>query len=299
MRNRKAGFTLVELLVVIGIIALLISILMPALSRARAQAQVTKCAAYMRGIGNAIRMYANDNKDSLPPFHWDNGSATFDLWGSNGNSVSFLWSYKNGVSTASFFANTEDGCGLGRLVKTGYLKMGTTDESAVQKALACTNANWDGDPAYAYRSMYYLNPHIAFRTVNGTQYGQLWWKKLSRVGKYNGGPTLCNVQYSPWTNVTQSLTKYRKAILTDPMFNFNSATHAIGLRRTWNMLYPDGSVASVSTDSKADRQNGSGANGNSKWQWLLDQSNYLQALADGPAPLTWNKEYNAIPVDPK
>lgn len=67
----RRGFTLVELLVVIGIVALLISILMPALQRARTAAQRTQCLSNLRQIAVGYRMYIDENRGFLPRGHPD------------------------------------------------------------------------------------------------------------------------------------------------------------------------------------------------------------------------------------
>ena len=68
--SRRAAFTLVELLVVIGIIAVLISILLPTLGRARDAAAKTQCLSNLRQTHLAVVMYANNYKDTVPLGCW-------------------------------------------------------------------------------------------------------------------------------------------------------------------------------------------------------------------------------------
>ncbi len=79
--KRIVGFTLVELLVVIGIIALLISILMPALQKARASALRVSCLSNMRQCAMAMHLYAVDNRDRIPiGYDWSDKTRSNILW---------------------------------------------------------------------------------------------------------------------------------------------------------------------------------------------------------------------------
>jgi prepilin-type N-terminal cleavage/methylation domain-containing protein len=116
------AFTLVELLVVIGIIALLVAILMPALRRAREQAHGVACSSNQRQIMMAFLMFANEHKGHLPGNWWDyadkdaerrawliNFQEAFDNAPQNGT----VYRYLNNLAVYRCPSTVENGVGVG------------------------------------------------------------------------------------------------------------------------------------------------------------------------------------------
>jgi prepilin-type N-terminal cleavage/methylation domain-containing protein len=90
MRNQKTGlkaFTLVELLVVIGIIAVLVALLLPALNKARAQALTVQCSSNMRQVGFTMLQYIDQNSGYLFPANMGWGNSNVYLHTPNDGSM--------------------------------------------------------------------------------------------------------------------------------------------------------------------------------------------------------------------
>src|SRR3954466_9955513 len=77
---RKGAFTLIELLVVIAIIAILASLLMPALSKAKEQGSRAKCISNVKQILLSTQMYVTDNDDWMPYTSWSSGTYNVANW---------------------------------------------------------------------------------------------------------------------------------------------------------------------------------------------------------------------------
>jgi prepilin-type N-terminal cleavage/methylation domain-containing protein/prepilin-type processing-associated H-X9-DG protein len=92
--RKKKGFTLIELLVVISIIALLLSILMPALSAVKERARFVVCKSNLRQLGVAAATYAADNNDSLMhPSHFMNSEDSYQEAYTSCPQLYCIWHY--------------------------------------------------------------------------------------------------------------------------------------------------------------------------------------------------------------
>jgi prepilin-type processing-associated H-X9-DG protein/prepilin-type N-terminal cleavage/methylation domain-containing protein len=143
MKNNRAsiasfGFTLVELLVVIGIIALLIAILLPALSSARENAKTVACLSNLRQLSTAATIYCNANNGSYPVAYWVESTPPLV--------ISYNWD----------FTSTRDTSAATTTVEPGLLWQGSSAAPIQQCPSYNGRSNTLGDPytGYNYNTSY-------------------------------------------------------------------------------------------------------------------------------------------------
>jgi prepilin-type N-terminal cleavage/methylation domain-containing protein len=206
MSSRRKAFTLVELLVVIGIIAVLIGILLPALSKARESARTIACAAQMRSLVQATFLYCNNNKGYFPPEYlgWT-ADPTPPPGGNNYLSVTrpFLWDYLEpyGIKSQNNKA---------RVCPSSYAEMPEVTATYVG-SLPPTLAN----QAYSYRYNSIIGgviPVPASVSTNGT----LWFAKPMQQGKISRSSKTVLFADAGQLNIY-------KTALSDPRANGSSA----------------------------------------------------------------------------
>lgn len=259
-RSHRFAFTLVELLVVIGIIAILIAILLPALSRVQHQAMVVNCASNQRQIGTSQHNYATDHKGKVTPSNYGDHSPY------NYAGVGTPW-IKGGYANPGGAEGTW--IGMGMLFSTGYIDGGRViyDPHAQHENYEYESATvgWRNGRPWTSGNRWMNNSYIQRASIGAEN------NSIQRVdtNPLNGNGRQVNIALDP--GGTAFITcRNDFAGSTSPDKSWVDWTHTDG----YNVLYVDASVEYVNIYGV----NGQTADPNLPGSQDLSIANYIKAM---------------------
>jgi len=223
-RKRRLAFTLIELLVVVAIIALLISILLPSLSRARELSKRTVCLANQRGIGQGCHIYAQDG-DVFPMYA---GSSV-------GNNVKYFDPMLRNITNVNNIPTTAGDTNASPTIDLWLLLRGL---NSTPKQFICPSTNDQPDPEQDYTRDYdFLDSNrlsYAYQYQHGASSSTVTRPKpLGTAGTDPRWPVMADANPRIKGGVNTDVTFDRKS-----SFKGNSANHTN--REVSNVLFQDG-----------------------------------------------------------
>jgi prepilin-type N-terminal cleavage/methylation domain-containing protein/prepilin-type processing-associated H-X9-DG protein len=262
-QHQRHAFTLVELLVVIGIIALLISILLPSLAKARQQALSVKCASNLRQIGQAALLYSNENRGYLPQ--------AISNTGTTGSAPSTnTWQEK----LAPFIAKTLGSAGSGNTIEDWRQDVGAVINCPVRRERGETV-----NPAFGITS-YGLNCYMRLR--NNTASPEKWYQWQYKLVKAKRSAEI--IMYGDIVEAnTDSMRTADDHVVNDADVNANPSFSPPGFRHgrsgnnsagkpagTANMVFCDGHVEGLEYQRLTLIPAGATTVDSSHWKWWVN-----------------------------